>query len=191
MGKLHKSQSGFGGVEALLFLVIIGIIGFTGWYVWNSKANTDKNLTAVSSTTPIVKKSTTPTASTADATSYLTIKEWGVKIPVSNGLKGLTYSFKAYDDGTQIVGFTFPSLKNTECNDDQSVGALVRFTASDIDPLSGDKLTSENPGVKQIGTYYYTVGLPQATCTNDTATQNIVTNARQPLTDAIKNIQKA
>lgn len=39
--KIYKNQSGFGTVETLLVVVLVGIIGFTGWYVW--QANKDVN----------------------------------------------------------------------------------------------------------------------------------------------------
>lgn len=36
-----KNNKGFGAIEALLIVVIIGILGFTGWYVWNSHKKTN------------------------------------------------------------------------------------------------------------------------------------------------------
>lgn len=34
MGKPRSNQAGFGTVGSLLILVIAGIVGFTGWYVY-------------------------------------------------------------------------------------------------------------------------------------------------------------
>jgi len=39
-----NNQKGFAILEGALILVIVGIIGFTGWFVWHSKQNTDKTL---------------------------------------------------------------------------------------------------------------------------------------------------
>lgn len=68
-----KKQLGFSAVEALLLLVIVAMIGFSGWYVWHAKQNADKTLTADKSTVPIFnkKKSTSPssTSSTTAAQS--------------------------------------------------------------------------------------------------------------------------
>lgn len=50
-----KKQRGFTVIEGLLLLVIAGIIGFTGWYVWNSKNKTENsynNSTQASSNLP-------------------------------------------------------------------------------------------------------------------------------------------
>jgi hypothetical protein len=38
---MNKNQRGFSVVEGLLILVIVGTIGFIGWYVWKSKNKTD------------------------------------------------------------------------------------------------------------------------------------------------------
>lgn len=38
---MHKDQRGFGAVECFLLVVILGIIGFAGWYVWNSNKVTE------------------------------------------------------------------------------------------------------------------------------------------------------
>lgn len=46
MGKIQHDQSGFGALEALLILVIVGILGFTGWYVYHARQNADRNLVA-------------------------------------------------------------------------------------------------------------------------------------------------
>ena|SRR5436190_13360642 len=37
------SRSGFTLVEGLLLIMAVGIIGFTGWYVWSSKSKTESS----------------------------------------------------------------------------------------------------------------------------------------------------
>ena len=79
MGRLQKNQSGFGAVEAILILVITGLIGFTGWYVYHAQQSTNKALAPDTSTSPKFKnnskkssatKTTTPIDQTVDWTSY-------------------------------------------------------------------------------------------------------------------------
>ncbi len=36
-----KRQAGFTALEGLLILVIVGIVGFTGWYVYQSRNKTN------------------------------------------------------------------------------------------------------------------------------------------------------
>lgn len=66
MGKISKNQNGFSAVEAVLILVILGIVGFTGYFVWHAKQNTDKSLASNNSTTPIIKKKTPASIQSAD-----------------------------------------------------------------------------------------------------------------------------
>lgn len=44
MKKLAKNAAGFGVVEGLLILVVIGIIGFAGYYVFQARKEVDKSL---------------------------------------------------------------------------------------------------------------------------------------------------
>lgn len=41
---MNKSQKGMAGLESLLILVIVGILAFTGWYVYKARQNSNKNL---------------------------------------------------------------------------------------------------------------------------------------------------
>ncbi len=38
---MKKNQKGFGALEGILILVIVGLVGFVGWYIWdaNNKSN--------------------------------------------------------------------------------------------------------------------------------------------------------
>src|SRR5665213_1817337 len=66
-----KNDSGFGIVEGLLVLVVVGILGFTGWFVWHSKQAVDKTL-VVNSTAPTFKKQTKTTTSAPTTNSSST-----------------------------------------------------------------------------------------------------------------------
>lgn len=51
-----KKYNGFTAIEGLLLLVIVGIIGFTGWYVWQQKQiadNTIDTASQISQSTPV------------------------------------------------------------------------------------------------------------------------------------------
>jgi type II secretory pathway pseudopilin PulG len=41
---MNKTQKGFALMEGLLIILILAIIGFGGYYVWNSQKNTNKSL---------------------------------------------------------------------------------------------------------------------------------------------------
>jgi predicted negative regulator of RcsB-dependent stress response len=54
MNKLLK-QAGFGAVEAILLLAVVGVLGFIGWRVYdqNKNADTPATTTQNNTTTPI------------------------------------------------------------------------------------------------------------------------------------------
>lgn len=73
VGKLQRNQKGFSAVEGILVLVILGIVGFTGNFVWHAKESSDKNLTINNSTTPTFKKQTKPSAPNTKSQASLTM----------------------------------------------------------------------------------------------------------------------
>src|SRR6185503_5287247 len=87
-----KTQKGFAALESLLILAIIAVIGGIGWYAYNSKSKTDKILSQadkISQDAPLAtkKSSISPTSQ-----NYLTIKEWGIKIKLTDASK-ITYTY--------------------------------------------------------------------------------------------------
>jgi cytoskeletal protein RodZ len=51
-----KNSLGFSAVEALLILIIVGILGFTGWFVYHAQKTANKDLSSNNSTNPTYKK---------------------------------------------------------------------------------------------------------------------------------------
>lgn len=47
---MKRLQSGFTVIEVLLILIIVGLIGGTGWYVWHANNNANKNLDIAANT---------------------------------------------------------------------------------------------------------------------------------------------
>lgn len=44
MKKISRNNAGFGTVELLLILVVVGLLGFVGWYVYQAKNKTNNSL---------------------------------------------------------------------------------------------------------------------------------------------------
>jgi hypothetical protein len=61
MGKLRTHQLGFSGIEGLLVIVLVAMLGFVGWYVWHSGQTASQTLTPVITTVEQNKTDTTPT----------------------------------------------------------------------------------------------------------------------------------
>ena len=123
MMRLQTAQKGIAAVAAVLTVVIIAIIGGTGYYVWHAKQVSDKNLSATTSsanfkakpvnnfadckkavgsklvqTFPEVcvtraGKSFTDTSQSTTTQQYLTIKEWGVRMTLPAVLEDAYYAF--------------------------------------------------------------------------------------------------
>jgi len=56
---MKKTQSGFALIEGLLIILILAVIGFGGYYVWNSQKQADKNnaeAVKVSQSAPTIAK---------------------------------------------------------------------------------------------------------------------------------------
>ncbi len=81
--KKISNQRGFGSLELLLVLVIVGIVGFVAWYVFNTKSDTQSNLDNAN----VVSQQVTPAPT-------FTFKEFGVQIPLPSTLNGLNYEAK-------------------------------------------------------------------------------------------------
>ena len=66
---MKNNQLGFSAVEALLIVVITAIIGFTGWYVWQSKNKTNTSLSNAANSQTINQTTTADKKLTATATT--------------------------------------------------------------------------------------------------------------------------
>ncbi|MEK7059241.1 MAG: hypothetical protein AAB971_00580 [Patescibacteria group bacterium] len=74
---MKKNQQGFGSVQILLILVIVGIIGFVGWYVYNANQGASNNYKTASSEAAKSpsKKATPKSAATDKVTISAALKE--------------------------------------------------------------------------------------------------------------------
>lgn len=117
---MHRNESGFSAVEVLLVLVIVAILGFTGWFVWNSQKNTNKTLSDTNKSQAATSKAEKNTPTTADATTKkAAIPEWGVAIGTPEGLDPseitVTYvpSQNGKPDAVWVYSSKLKALKNT------------------------------------------------------------------------------
>ena len=77
----------------MLVLVVLGAIGFAGYYVLQAKQDTNKTPTATKSATPaVVKSDTSKSSAPIPAKSTIYVKEWGIQIPSPSDDATYTYS---------------------------------------------------------------------------------------------------
>lgn len=147
--KQVNNPSGFAAVEAVLIVVILGIIGGTGYFVWHAKQNTDNALSNTAKSQPGISKGikVTDYASCKAAPgskllqtdpaqcvtnkgqkftqqNYLTVKEWAVNFPLDASTSSAVYSADQYSTGvTSATGGSaklgLPSL-GSDCGDSSS-----------------------------------------------------------------------
>ena len=116
-------SAGFTAVEGLLMLVLVGILGFTGWYVYNahnkttdtfanadyansSTANYSKKQTSNSSQQATSQTATTELSSKGGEIKFTLPKDWQVDQRHDGGSAcGFAASVDA--DGTCLLGVTF------------------------------------------------------------------------------------
>ena len=123
---MNKNQKGFALVEGLLILIVVGILAGTGWYVWNSRNNTDKSLDNTTKTSAFTKK-----PAKANVTSEANIPaDWPV-----------------YKDTTNNLSFSYPSSWNSipDSYSQQTINITSPdIKVEDIVPFGGTKVTAGN-----------------------------------------------
>ncbi|MEI7683174.1 MAG: hypothetical protein WCJ24_02650 [Candidatus Saccharibacteria bacterium] len=81
MNKLKNNQSGFGALELILIIVVVGLLGLVGWYVFNKNNSKTTN-----------KIGSAQKQAASDVSSpYLEIKELSVKLKLTNSTEDMTY----------------------------------------------------------------------------------------------------
>jgi Tfp pilus assembly protein PilE len=189
---LRKMNSkGFAVIEAILIVVIVGLLAGVGYYIWHTNQQTKATLDAAakvaqSSPQKVTKKSTGSSTKPATDTAFLTFSEWGVKIPLSSSISDAYYVYK-----NGYVYLSVNSLSNTDCSaDSTTLGAVMRFTADQKDDYSGELYVNEIKDAKKIGQYYYSYTHPQAGCSDD---QTVLAKADADMAafkTAVSNIQQ-
>ncbi len=121
-----SNQNGFSHVESLLILIIVLIIGFIGYYVYTTKQNTGKSLSA--NTSKAVPK-TSGTSTKTKAQNVIKIPELGVElINVPESIKDMTFEISKPGTDQKYTAaalFTTPSLAKLDSR--CSIGGLDNF----------------------------------------------------------------
>lgn len=184
----RTNQSGFGTIEIVLVLAVVAVLAVTGLVVYQHHTSTSAKITAAanSPSTTTQPKSTPTTQPAQTATQYLTITEWGVKLPLSSTIQDAYYTVKGSNtcaDGlpnTTWLGLT--SLNSSGCNIDNTgpsstaspIGSIIRVAPTDRDPVSGSLYTQQDPNGVTIGNYYYAYApWKNKTCASATTLQSI------------------
>jgi hypothetical protein len=181
------NEKGFSVVELLIVILMFVLIGAVGYLVYKDHHTAVPKVVTVTKTT-VAKPKTSKITSTGAATtpSYLAIKEWGVRIPLSSSISDAYYY---YNNGYAYL--SVQSHNNDQCAaNNVSEGVMTRFSQSDVDPQTNQTLLSEHTtDAVKVGNYYYFYTHPQAECSSDTTIQNQANIDMQAFEQAVKQIQ--
>lgn len=157
---LRKNQSGFSPVEIILVIGLLIALVAVGWLVYDRQQSKKDSVSTTSQQQEVPHggdESGLGDADTAPADTYLSIKEWGVKIPVSGDISDAYYAMNE--------GFLYLSkgaYKNTGCAAESGgLGVITRFSESEKNNEANSPLVSS---AVKINGYYYAYISPQAAC---------------------------
>lgn len=168
MANLKKIQEGFGVLPIILIVLVVAAIGGVGWTVYQNNKTKPTGASQDNSSNNQQSVDQQPSDSTPDPTvTYLEIKEWGVKLPLSENIKDGYYTFIGSNQGndgkpnTAWIGLN--SLNASGCNIAEAgpkanatpLGSIVRVLPDEKHPVQGKAYTELYPNGATINGYYY------------------------------------
>ncbi|HUY76987.1 MAG TPA: hypothetical protein VMV29_09460 [Ktedonobacterales bacterium] len=143
------TKFGTNKIALLAVVVVVGALATSGWLVYRQRMS-----------------SSTATPQTA---AYLDITEWSIKFPLSSSIKDAYYMPNIHgsygvDGRADQMLFGLKSLDSHGCAaaNDAAPALLFRTSPSQVDPVSGDVVTKDYPGVT-VGSYFYGYSLTRST----------------------------
>ena len=151
-----KAQKGFGLVEIIIIIAIVGLLGVAGWLVYDrQKSPTTADSSAQTAQEPVAKPD--PNA------GYLVIKEWGVKIKMKDAAK-VTYDYTSQvtDDDKGKPDSSITLKVKPEYMPDENCKVSVGWTR--YTSISDERFLEIT---KKIGDYFFISGGSPYNCENE------------------------
>ena len=168
------NQKGFGLVEILIVIVIVGLLVAMGWLVYSrSTQNQTQTDSKQTSANPDIS-----TDATSNPTNYLTLTDFNVRIPLddkTDGLKLGSVSSAGYNETDKSVAIIAPELDNAwkcEANPDgdfKGTIGMISITTQATRPGPSEPLVS-----KRVGDYTFGFEPGGANCTDSPQYQQLI-----------------
>jgi len=151
-----EKQFGFGVVEIIVTVLIVAVLAYGGYRLYGHFSK--PAATSGSQTNTISGNQ----SNTQAATTYLDIKELGIKIKLDASIKDAVYSVS----GSTATLSTTSIIQQSNGACSLSNGGLAAVTAysSNVDPIRGVQLIPNGTTIFQVGAKYIVVTLPGAPC---------------------------
>jgi hypothetical protein len=205
---VEKYQKGFSVVEGLLIVVIAGMLGGVGWYVWHSQKQVDKTYsqTANGSAVPSKKIAETTTAPASSSVGYFVIKEWDVRAKYSGNLSLEYAQYKTDANEISLSSSQLDSaggLCKVNLSTDPGFGGIIdRYKSTDkyiIKELAQDSgktaaqyaATLKQGDYGHVGDYYYFYIAPQAACSESQSGQDVQTKTHEADLSIVSRLEAA
>lgn len=169
---MKHNQKGFSAVEVVIMLVIIGLIGATGWYVWQQRnkntATPTQNTSSINPNSQIDDQS--------DSIKYLTLTDFKARIPLNDKTSGLqlgSVSTSGHNEADKNVEIIAPELDDSwTCEAVDGVkGSIGSISVTTQKKRSGP---GEPAVAKTIGDYTFGFEPGGANCTDSPQYQQLV-----------------
>jgi hypothetical protein len=190
---MEKSKKIILGIILLCLLIGAGI-----WLVQKPGKRLASETTQSQTNTQSPATTTTTTTTTAvpaeQAPAYLDIKEWGIRLPLSDTVKDAYYVvplgvYREADGVPGQVKIGLASLdsigcsarefaaKSTSDSGNQEVGSILRVDPNKTHPVTGKTYAETYPGGIEVGKHYYVFGYnKQKPCTTEKDMTRIYTD---------------
>jgi len=188
---MNKTQKGFAVLEGLLLVIIVAVIGGIGWYAIHTKHQTDKILAQSEKTSQSTPQTSAKSNNTSTNQKYLTIKEWGVRIPYS-GSDIFTYGLS--EGSTNLIKVISKNLADTYGCIESGSGTIAKLNPSDDSSGTGisgaptvEQDATQNPNLYgHVGNYYFKFIHDQSACSAKVAEGSSGQTAQSAANDALK-----
>jgi hypothetical protein len=190
---VKKVQEGFSAVEGLLIVVILGMLGGVGYYVWHSQQQVDKAYSQTANSSVVPKSKTSAKLNPIDNTKYFVIKEWGIRAKYTGNLT-LTYALPVNSSYAVFSSTQLSKAANGGCKDfGGRINRLKTGEAYETDPrgMPVEQLVKDPNAsftYKNIGNYYYLFIHDQSLCSDISDTNSPAANLQSQTNDAVKSL---
>lgn len=197
--KLHAKS--FSLVMVIVALVVLTGLALGSWLIWqknNGKTPRDTRGDNNQTTPPAIKD-----PDPSEGGKYLVIKEWGIRFPLPEELRGdIAYAIEARSDGTQVAWFEvneLASLPGSQCvlttfdgASGKGIGAFLIRTEEKIPSAETAKYYAPSTNIR-IEPFWFAGGRERysETCINDDSKTQMVADIRSSLVYQFEKIEKA